>query len=738
MTTGVQRRRGTTVQHSTFTGLEGEITIDTTKDTAVVHDGATVGGHPLARQDLSNVNPTALSAITGSNTASGDLFIIYDVSTNSLKKITRDELNNAIEQDALANVTITGGSINGTTIGASTASTGAFTTLSASSTVSGTGFSTYLASPPAIGGTAAAAGAFTSLSASGAFSANGGTTLGDASGDALTINSSAVSIPNGLNFDSNTFVIDATNNRVGINNASPSYPLTVNGFVNVAGSVGAFKQSAEANAFAGIAVQRSSNDTSLGLGFNSSADSWQINASYASSGAYKPIAFLTSDTERMRIDSSGNVGIGTSSPTAKLNTSIAAGAVSATNVHYLLSETGTNTSTGMQIKAINSSNSWDAGAITFRRESTANSYGLIFDTSSGGTNAERMRLDSSGNLGLGVTPSAWGSGSGAWKVLETNGGAIWASGSNMSVVQNMYNNGSGYLYKANGYASFYTQTSGQHQWLNAPSGTAGNAITFTQAMTLDASGNLGIGNTSPAAKLHVSGVIRAQADGTVIRLLNAGAAGGGLIYCPATVSGGIGLSSDAGPMEFQTNSITRMTISSAGVISSSGTIKSGNGQFLDPNDNLIYLGNITNSGGYGYSQAYINTALGGGGDPAFHYVRLCRAFPGTAVNKSYFAGNIYWSRGSSTSGNISSAVQVYVSSAYLGNGVGGVNFGDAEIQIVKFTAGGVEWIGVRFSSATSYADINVIGMYASSAAPASYNDASVSSVSVLMTLGVNP
>jgi hypothetical protein len=57
--------------------------------------------------------------------------------------------------------------INNTSIGASTASTGAFTTLSASSTVSGTGFSTYLASPPAIGGSAAAAGSFTTLTATG-------------------------------------------------------------------------------------------------------------------------------------------------------------------------------------------------------------------------------------------------------------------------------------------------------------------------------------------------------------------------------------------------------------------------------------------------------------------------------------------------------------------------------------------------------------------------------------------
>ena len=68
-----------------------------------------------------------------------------------------------------------------------------------------------------------------SLTVSGTSNLNGGTTLGDASGDALTINSSAVSTPNGLNFDSNTLVIDATNNRVGVGVASPTVPLEVSG-----------------------------------------------------------------------------------------------------------------------------------------------------------------------------------------------------------------------------------------------------------------------------------------------------------------------------------------------------------------------------------------------------------------------------------------------------------------------------------------------------------------------------
>ncbi len=51
----VQRRRGTTAEHATFTGYDGESTIDTTKDTVVVHDGAAAGGFPLAREDMSNV-----------------------------------------------------------------------------------------------------------------------------------------------------------------------------------------------------------------------------------------------------------------------------------------------------------------------------------------------------------------------------------------------------------------------------------------------------------------------------------------------------------------------------------------------------------------------------------------------------------------------------------------------------------------------------------------------------------
>lgn len=56
MATQVQARRGTTTQHSTFTGAVGELTVDTDKDTVVVHDGTTAGGFPLKRDNVSATN----------------------------------------------------------------------------------------------------------------------------------------------------------------------------------------------------------------------------------------------------------------------------------------------------------------------------------------------------------------------------------------------------------------------------------------------------------------------------------------------------------------------------------------------------------------------------------------------------------------------------------------------------------------------------------------------------------
>jgi hypothetical protein len=78
MTKQVQLRRGTTVEHASFTGAVAEVTYDTQKKTLLAHDGSTVGGIELARQDLTNVS--AAASFPGNVTIPGDLTVSSDIS----------------------------------------------------------------------------------------------------------------------------------------------------------------------------------------------------------------------------------------------------------------------------------------------------------------------------------------------------------------------------------------------------------------------------------------------------------------------------------------------------------------------------------------------------------------------------------------------------------------------------------------------------------------------------------
>ena len=187
-------------------------------------------------------------------------------------------------------------------------------------------------------------------------------------------------------------------------------------------------------------------------------------------------------TEAMRLNSTG-LGVG-GSPTRKLSI-VGSGAT------YANINSGDNTSlVGILLGGTSTPS---AGQLIY--DNTANSLALFT------SGASRLLIDSSGNVGIGVTPSAWGN----LKVVQFGGGSSIGGGFNSNWIQaNAYFDGANWRYIATA-AATRLQHDDAFKFFTAPSGTAGNAITFTQAMTLDASGNLLVGTTGVSGRLQVAG-----------------------------------------------------------------------------------------------------------------------------------------------------------------------------------------------------------------------------------------
>ena len=227
-------------------------------------------------------------------------------------------------------------------------------------------------------------------------------------------------------------------------------------------------------------------------------------------GSSSPINFLINGSEQMRLTSTG-LGIGTSSPSTKLT-------VAAASPTIRLSDTTTSVTGGVfgTIDWQSADGSMPGGlAAKIDAYDDSGAYGdrgaIRFFTNNASSLGERMRLDSSGNLGLGVTPSAWAS-----TAIQVGGYASLTTNTSLGAAElssNAYrSSGSTWNYISSNYASRYRQYDSTHAWFTAPSGTAGNAISFTQAMTLDASGKLGIGTTSPSEILTVQGAPTTYGD----------------------------------------------------------------------------------------------------------------------------------------------------------------------------------------------------------------------------------
>jgi hypothetical protein len=318
----------------------------------------------------------------------------------------------------------------------------------------------------------------------------------------------SATITGDLTVDTNTLFVDAANNRVGIGTASPANPFDV---VSASGTIALFKRTGSNSAFIGIQDASGSfsylGSTNGTFAIQTPGSGYSDKYTIASDGT---AIWYVGGSEAMRLNSTG-LGVGTS-PSAKLDvyqatlgTAYFRGGYSARQLTLTATSDGSN----------------DGAIHTF---SIGSSAGQFLFANSGGT---RLTIDSSGNVGVGVTPSAGGTG--FYKTFEIGkvGCGLFVSTAGLSSAENTYfsgnavlkyNSGPEWSYGNAGSAGIYGIEDGVHKWYNAVSGSAGGVFTPTQAMTLDASGNLLVGTTSAliasSRRLSVVGTVAAALQST--------------------------------------------------------------------------------------------------------------------------------------------------------------------------------------------------------------------------------
>ena len=255
--------------------------------------------------------------------------------------------------------------------------------------------------------------------------------------------------------------------------------------------------------------------------------------------------------------SAESLGIGTTSPATTLHV------YDTINNYITLEANGATRYAGLVLK--NSVQSW-------RVQTHGGDAGFKIHNDT--TNNTALSINTSNNVGIGVVPESHYTGYVGIDFGKSGGLFSNTSGTNLTGLSNnayLNSDASAWVYKETDEASYYNQTAGTHRFSVAPSGTAGTAISWSEAMRIDENGNVGIGTTSPASQdASANNLVISDTAGNGGLTINTPTNAIGAIHFSDGTSGAdryrgiISYGHSDNSMRFHTNTARAMTIDSSG------------------------------------------------------------------------------------------------------------------------------------------------------------------------------